>query len=189
MIESGYISDSQRWQAVVSCDKNYDGLFLYGVKTTRIFCRPSCNAKTPSRINVIFFTDAAQAMEEGFRPCKKCCPDKEVFEPALELVKKVRKNLDSNYHEPTDLNYISKQLGVSTSHMVRLFKQQNGLTPAQYITKARIYKAAELLVQTDLSILEITNATGFESISNFYKHFKQYTMHTPNEYRKSRGEL
>ena len=181
------ISDSEKWQAVVSCDKSYDGLFFYGVKTTGIFCRPSCRAKTPARENVVFLANAKSAVDAGFRPCKKCHPDKTVFEPDLELVKKAKEILDSNYDSTTDLRNISKQLGVSTNHLARLFKKQLGLTPTQYITELRVGKAAELLGQADASVLEIAYTTGFRSLSNFYKCFKEQTGHTPKEYRKNGG--
>ncbi len=76
------------------------------------------------------------------------------------------------------------QLGVSTSHLQRLFKQQNGLTPTQYITGIRVAKAKELLTQSGLSVLEIALATGFKSLSRFYKCFKEQTGLPPNVYRK-----
>ena len=183
------ISDSEKWQAVVSCDKSYDGLFLYGVKTTGIFCRPSCRAKTPARENVVFFDDGINAIDAGFRPCKKCRPDKAVFEPDLELVKKAKDIFDASYAGLIEIDHIARQLGVSSSHLARLFKKQYRRTPTQYITGLRVGKAAELLGQPDASILEIAYMTGFKSISNFYKCFKEQTEHTPKEYIKSRGEL
>lgn len=183
------ISDNEKWQAVIGCDKDYDGLFLYGVKTTGIFCRPSCRAKTPVRENVVFFDSPECALEEGFRPCKKCRPDKAVFEPDLELVKKAKDFLNENFDKTVNLRDISKELGVSLNHLTRLFKQHNGLTPAQYITKLRIDKAAELLDQRDIDILEIAYRTGFKSLSNFYKCFKEQTGKTPKEYRGNRGDF
>lgn len=183
------ISDNEKWQAVISCDKSYDGMFFYAVKTTGIFCRPSCKSKTPIRGNVIFFDNAAKAMEIGFRPCKKCCPDKVFFEPGFELMKKAKDSFDADYNQHFDLSQISKQLGVSTNHLIKIFQQYNGLTPIQYIVKIRIDKASELLNQTDINILEIAYITGFKSLSNFYKRFKEQTGHTPSEYRKSRGDL
>ena len=183
------ISDIEKWQAVASCDKSYDGLFFYGVKTTGIFCRPSCKAKTPARKNVIFFDGAVNAISEGFRPCKKCRPDKAVFEPDLELVKKTKDILEANYDKAIGLSNISKQLGVSANHLARLFKQNSGITPTQYITKLRVKRSLELLGQEDKNILEISCMTGFNSLSNFYKHFKEQMGQTPNEYRKSRGGL
>ena len=183
------ISDNEKWQAVISCDGSYDGIFFYGVKTTGIFCRPSCKSKTPVRGNVIFFNSAASGIEAGFRPCKRCCPDKTVFEPDLELMKKAKAILEADYNKQVDLRQISKQLGVSTNHLIKVFKRHNSLTPTQYIVKIRIDKASELLNQTDISILEIAYMTGFKSLSNFYKCFKQQIGYTPYEYRKGRGDL
>lgn len=178
------ISDTEKWQAVVSCDSRYDGIFFYGVKTTGIFCRPSCKSKTPVRDNVTFFDNVESATKTGFRPCKRCQPDKVAFEHNLELVKKAKDIFDVDYNKTIDLSHISKQLGVSTSHLIRLFKQYRGLTPTQYIVKIRIDKATELLNQKDISILDIAYMIGFKSLSNFYKCFKQQTGHTPNKYRK-----
>lgn len=178
------ISDDEKWQAVVTCDKSYDGLFFYGVKTTGIFCRPSCTAKTPNRKNVVFFDNATNSIAEGFRPCKKCRPDKEIFEPDLELVEKAKDIFNMYYDKSLNLSLVSKQLGVSTNHLGRLFRQNYGITPMHYIIKLRIYKACELLEQEDMNILEVAYATGFKSISNFYRYFKDGTGHTPNEHRK-----
>lgn len=178
------LSDSEKWQAVISCDKSCDGIFFYGVKTTGIFCRPSCKAKAPIRENVLFFNSSKEAMEAGFRPCKRCCPDKAVFEPDLELVNKAKEIFNADYDSTIDMNYIAKQLGVSTNYLTRLFKRQLGLTPAQYITGLRINKAAELLGQTKKGILEISYMTGFKSLSNFYKCFREKTGHTPKEHRR-----
>lgn len=178
------ISDDKKWQAVVSCDENYDGVFFYGVKTTGIFCKPSCKSKTPGRENVQFFAHTAKAIEQGFRPCKRCCPDKAVFEPELELVKKAKDIIDAEYNQQMDISYIAKQLGVSKNHLIRLFKRHSDFTPTQYITKVRVGKTMELLEQAELSIIDIAYAVGFKSMSNFYKCFKEQTGHTPNEYRK-----
>ena len=189
MKEPIVISDNEKWQAVVSCARSYDGIFFYGVKTTGIFCRPSCKSKTPVRGNVIFFDNPGEAMENGLRPCKRCCPDKIVFEPDLELIQRAQDIFDAAYNEKVDLSLVSKLLGVSTNHLTRLFKQHIGLTPIQYISNPRVDKAEELLNQRDKSILEIAYATGFRSLSNFYKCFKEKTGYTPNEHRKSRGDL
>ncbi|KUO50300.1 MAG: AraC family transcriptional regulator [Desulfitibacter sp. BRH_c19] len=185
---SNQISNNEKWQALVSCDASYDGLFFYGVKTTRIFCRPSCRAKTPVRENVVFFDHAIKAMEEGFRPCKKCCPDQITFQPDLDLVKKAKGIFNANYNKQIDLKYISKQLGISRNHLTRLFKYHTSLTISQYITKLRITKGVELMEKTEVKILDIAYMTGFNSLSNFYKCFKEQTGYTPNHYRKGRGE-
>lgn len=189
MKEYSPISDSEKWQAVVNCDKSFDDLFFYGVKTTGIFCRPSCRAKTPAYNNIGFFDDAKAAIDAGFRPCKRCRPDKAVFQPDLELVKKAKEIFDENYHKLIDLSSISKQLGVSTNHLARLFKQNSGFTPIHYITKLRVDRSVELLGQDDKDILEVAYMAGFKSLSNFYKCFKEQTGYTPKEYRKNGGNM
>ncbi len=189
MNKSVQISDNEKWKAVVCSEKSYDGLFFYGVKTTGIFCRPSCSARTPDRANVVFFDNGINAIAAGFRPCKKCRPDKAVFEPDLELVNKAKNIFDVNYVGSMEVGNAARQLWVSPNYLARLFKKQFGLTPTQYITGLRVGKAAELLGQTDASILEIAYMTGFKSLSSFYKCFKEQTGHTPKEHRKSGGEL
>ncbi len=187
MNEHALLSDSEKWEAVASCDKSFDGIFLYGVKTTGIFCRPSCRAKTPVRGNVLYFNNSMEAINAGFRPCKRCRPDKEIFEPERELVNKAKLIFDKEYDGITDMNNTAKQLGVSTNYLTRLFKRQLGLTPAQYIAGLRINKAAELLEHTEKDILEIAYMTGFKSLSSFYKRFKEKTGHTPKEHRRIGG--
>ncbi|MDP4127147.1 MAG: Ada metal-binding domain-containing protein [Bacillota bacterium] len=190
MKEHSGISDNEKWQAIASCDRTYDGILFYGVKTTGIFCRPSCKSKTPIRDNVTFFDNTAKAIESGFRPCKRCCPDKVVFEPDLELFNKTKDIFDAGYNKQIDLSYISKHIGVSKNYLIRLFKQYSGLTPTRYILKIRVDKAKELLNRRDdISILEIAYTVGFKSLSNFYKCFKEQTGYTPKELRKSRGGL
>ncbi|HWR42221.1 bifunctional transcriptional activator/DNA repair enzyme AdaA [Sporomusa sp.] len=189
MKKTGCIPEGAKWQAVVECDKNCDGLFFYGVKTTGIFCRPSCRAKTPMRENVVFFSDSDKAIAAGFRPCKKCRPDVMVFEPDLELVRKALAIFTQQYNQSIDVSEISKQLGVSATQLARLFKQHIGLTPAQYLAKLRVDEAVKLLEQTDINILEVAYTAGFISLSNFYKCFKAQIGHTPNKLRKKRGGL
>ena len=178
------ISENEKWQAVVNCMKNYDGMFFYGVRTTMIFCRPSCKAKTPLRDNVVFFNDAAGAMKAEFRPCKKCCPDKETYEPDLELVNKAKTLFTESYQNAVDFPRVSKHLGISINHLSRIFKQIEGITPSQYITGLRLDKAVELIEQTRMDTLEIAYMSGFKSLSGFYKSFREKTGLTPGIYRK-----
>ncbi|HWR61248.1 MAG TPA: Ada metal-binding domain-containing protein [Clostridia bacterium] len=182
------IADNDKWQAVLNCDKRFDGLFLYGVRTTGIFCRPSCKSKVPDRGNVLFFDSSAAAMEAGFRPCKRCCPDKESFEPERELVERARKLFDSGFESPGGMNSAAKQLGVSMSYLTRLFRKQLGVTPVRYVAGLRIDKAAELLAGTDKDILDIAYEAGFRSLSSFYRSFRGMTGCTPKKYRKEGGK-
>lgn len=96
---------------------------------------------------------------------------------------------DNNFNIEIDLNHFSKRLGIRPYHLVRLFKGHNGITPTQYITKLRVNKAVELLGQKDFCILEIAHMTGFISLSNFYKCFKEQIGLAPREYRKNLGNI
>lgn len=180
------ISEDEKWNVVISCNKYYDGLFYYAVKTTGIFCRPSCKAKTPLKENILFFNSVDDAIKEGFRPCKLCRPDiKEYnFEPNRELIEKVKEKLIQNYNKPIKFRFISKEFGVSISHLTRLFKEYIGLTPNEYVSQIRINKAMQLLSKSNDTILEIAYDVGFKSLSNFYKCFKQNAGIAPKEYRK-----
>lgn len=184
MKSSVVIPDHTKWQAVVSCNKDYDGLFLYGVTTTGIFCRPSCRAKTPIRKNVVFFVTPEAALNAGFRPCKKCRPDILTFEPDQDVIQKALLILDQAYNQPIDMTAVAKQVGVSLSHFNRLFKKVTTLTPTQYLVKRRVTEAIRLLDQTEHNILEIAYSTGFRSLSSFYQCFKAYCGHSPNELRR-----
>lgn len=185
MKEYGSLLPEEKWQAVIQCDSRYDGIFFYGVRTTGIFCRPSCKSKAPVPGNIIFFEHPAEARQLGFRPCKRCCPERTVFQPELELVKKVQKIIDDGYQNRVDVQHISRQLGVSKNHLIKLFKRYCGVTPAQYITSRRVAKAIELLRQGEAGILEVAYAAGFRSLSTFYKCFKERTGYAPGEVREN----
>lgn len=181
------MNNDDKWKAVVDCDKRYDGLFYYAVKTTGIFCRPSCKAKLPLRENTLFFDTAGKALEGGFRPCKMCRPDisESIYEPNKELMKKAREILNNRYSDTIVISSIAQELGLSESHLTRLFKLYYSLTPNEYIVKLKIEKAMELLSQSDLDINAIAYEAGFRSISNFYKCFNEHTGSTPKAYRKN----
>ncbi|HEX2926950.1 MAG TPA: helix-turn-helix domain-containing protein [Ruminiclostridium sp.] len=152
-----------------------------------MFCRPQCSSKTPMRTNVVFFPTAAKASDAGFRPCKKCRPDYTSFEPDLDLVNKAMEIFNAEFDTSIDFNCISKQLGVSTNHLIRLFKQHKGLTPNQYISGLRIDRAVELLKEKQVTILDAAYMTGFKTLSNFYRCFRIQKGCSPNEYRKNRS--
>ena len=185
MGERTLLTDNEKWEAVIRCDKVYDSLFFYGVKTTGVFCRPSCKAKAPIRKNIGFFHTADDALVGGFRPCKRCRPDMLSYEPDVELVHKAKEILQQTYDKPLDFNNIARQLSISRNHFARLFKENTGVTLMQYIICIRITRACVLLRQTNAGILEIAHNSGFLSISNFHKNFKEQTGLTPKKYRNT----
>ncbi len=178
------LTEDEKWNAVVQCDSTYDRVFWYGVKTTGIFCRPSCKSKVPLRHNVAFFNDLQQAYDSGLRPCKRCRPDLVEFNPALDVTEKVKFILDTCYDDRLQLADRMKELRISRNHLISLFRKQYHATPVEYCNRLRIAKAAQLIKESDETILSIALLCGFGSLSTFYQFFKKHIGLTPQEYRK-----
>ncbi|HBF36041.1 MAG TPA: AraC family transcriptional regulator [Firmicutes bacterium] len=179
-------TDNEKWQAVLECDETFDGQFYYGVKTTGVFCRPSCKSKTPLRKNVEFFDTIESAFAFGLRPCKRCRPDRLSYHPKSELIEQAKNIYDTYFDDGVKLSLGIKQLNISQNHLIRIFHQQLNLTPGQYLQKLRIEKALELLANPDSKILNIAFICGFGSLSNFNVCFKKKVGLTPTEYRKQK---
>ena len=178
------LTKDEKWKAVVHCDNSYDGAFFYGVKTTGIFCRPSCKSKEPRRNNVEFFDEIKEAYDYGLRPCKRCRPDLIEFRPMLDLIEKAKHIFDTYFADRFKLAAEFKELGISQNHFIHLFRQQFHMTPVEYINRLRVEKAMQMLSNTDINILNIAILCGFGSLSTFYEFFKKQTRQTPKEYRK-----
>ncbi|MGE5627019.1 MAG: bifunctional transcriptional activator/DNA repair enzyme AdaA [Solirubrobacterales bacterium] len=178
------ITDDEKWSAVVNCDSSYDGKFFYGVKTTGVFCRPSCKSKEPLRENVMFFNNADEAAEFGMRPCKRCRPDLLDYKPMFEITEKAKNIYNRYFNNKEMLNSEIKNLGVSQNRLISLFKHQYGITPVEYCNKLKAAKASELLKKTNKGILDISSESGFGSASSFYAAFKRYYEVSPKEYRR-----
>ena len=114
----------EMWEKIIACDRKYDGLFYTAVKTTKIFCRPSCKSRKPKKGNVEFFHDMSEVEKAGFRACKRCRPEVE-HSPHTELVRKVIAFLVSQYKQKLELQDIANHVGVSPFYLERLFKQEN----------------------------------------------------------------
>lgn len=178
------ISQTEMWNAVVSNDEAFDGTFYYAVQTTGIFCKPSCKSKNPIPSHVQFFKTKEDAMQEGFRPCKRCRPDLLVYMPQQELMETIRTIVDSHF---TDLAYVKQAIlskGISYAHCSALWKKTYGYSISQYANQLRYKKAMKLLTDTDETIMSIAMQCGFTSLSSFYAVFKQNAAISPISYRK-----
>ena len=178
--------NNEKWQAVLHCDESFDGRFYYGVKTTGVFCRPSCKSKTPLAENVEFFDTPAAAYASGLRPCKRCRPDLAAYDPAHELLGQVKSLYDTDFADREQLAAGLRQLPVSSHHLIRLFRRQFGLTPTEYLTRLRLGKAVGHLSDPALSILDVACSSGFGSLSRFYACFRKQFGVTPSEYRRQK---
>ncbi|MDN4072084.1 bifunctional transcriptional activator/DNA repair enzyme AdaA [Fictibacillus terranigra] len=179
------LSFEEMWEKIMACDSSYDGLFYTAVKTTKIYCRPSCRSRKPKKINVDFYETITEAIEAGFRACKRCQPDTGLS-PQMELVTGVKSFLLMHYKKPLILQDIADHAGVSPFYLERQFKQATSDTPRTYLEKVRVDKAVHLLKHSSLTNLEICYEAGFQSTSNFYKVFRTMMNCSPNEYRRLR---
>lgn len=177
--------DQQKWEAVIKEDETFDGVFFYGVRTTGVYCRPSCKSKSPLRKNVEFFDSAEKAEAEGFRPCKRCKPDLSEEDRANPLPDQLKNICDRFYDNRERLSSELERLDIHQNRVIREFHRKHHTTPTKYINELRVVKAAKLLKESDKSMLQIATECGFGSVSSFYSSFKTRYQQTPTEFRGS----
>ncbi|OME32736.1 AraC family transcriptional regulator [Paenibacillus odorifer] len=173
----------EQWQAILQNDVAYNDIFFYAVKTTGIFCRPSCKSKAPNRENACVFQNAEQALAAGFRPCKRCKPTGERL-PDKEWVAVMTEYIDHNYMAPLSLETLAEVCHGSPYHLHRTFKKVTGITPVDYIQQKRIAKASEYLLTTEQAVAEIALRVGLPNTSYFITLYKKKTGYTPTQFRQ-----
>jgi AraC family transcriptional regulator of adaptative response/methylated-DNA-[protein]-cysteine methyltransferase len=175
------------WEAVVTSDASCDGRFFYAVRSTGVVCRPSCPSRKPRRDNTAFFLELAEALDQGFRPCKRCRPDLgPCYDPRRETVEEARRILLSRYDEPGLLRALPGLLGLTRMHLDRLFKSVMGLTTSTFLSALRVEKARELMAAgTDAETLDVALSVGFRSLSCFYAAFREISGQPPRQFRDS----
>ncbi|MEJ8545060.1 bifunctional transcriptional activator/DNA repair enzyme AdaA [Brevibacillus borstelensis] len=191
MSHDGIIDSSQqlltdeKWQAIIHNDASYDNQFFYAVKTTSIFCRPSCKSRPPNKQNVRIFQNAQQALKANFRPCKRCKPTGQRL-PDSEWVAQITNVIDNHFSEQMTLETLAEMCHGSPYHLHRTFKRIKGITPGDYVQQLRMDKAKKLLAETDKTVTDIAFAVGMSSTSYFVTLFRKATGQTPTEYRQRR---
>ncbi|MFS1517251.1 bifunctional transcriptional activator/DNA repair enzyme AdaA [Bacillus sp. SCS-151] len=185
-ILSAPVSDEQ-WEAIANNDVSYDGQFFYAVKTTGIFCRPSCKSRLPNRENIGFFEDANQALAAHFRPCKRCKPTGKRL-PDDEWIAVITEYVDSHYNEKLTLEVLALMSHVSPYHLHRTFKKIKGMTPVDYIQHIRMEKAKMLLTTIDAPIAEVGKSVGLSNTPYFITLFKKKIGQTPEAYRRQQKQ-
>lgn len=178
-----YDTDEQRWKAVQDRDVAADGHFVYAVRTTGIYCRPSSSARLPKRENVTFFASAELAEAVGYRPSRRASADQtRANEQRTERVAKACRLIDCSETSQT-LDDLAAQLGMSTFHFHRVFKAETGLTPKAYASASRARKLREELGHEDTSVTDAIYGAGFNSNSRFYEASEQLLGMRVKEYR------
>ncbi len=170
------------WRAVQARDARFDGAFVFGVKTTGIFCRPSCTAKPAKRENVQFFDGIERAEFSGFRACLRCKPKQvERVDPQIELV---MHSLDIISDDTEiSLNELSRQLGLSPSHFQRTFKQIVGVSPKKYAEVKRVERFKDEL-RGGSDVVTAMYEAGYGSSSRLYEKAAENLGMTPAVYKK-----
>lgn len=161
------MSDEQRWQAVAARDGEADGVFVYAVVTTGVYCRPSCPSRRPARGNVRFFALNAEAEANGFRPCLRCRPTAiSSRQRAALAVEAACRTLETARTAPT-LVTLAGPAGYSPFHFQRLFRAHTGLSPRRYFDLVRGRRTEAVLRETK-TVTEAAFTAGFASLSRFH---------------------
>lgn len=181
-----WTSDDERWDAVTHREPQADGAFFYAVKTTGVFCRPSCASRQPRRENVAFFADAAAARAAGFRDCKRCQPGGLPRE--LEIVNRACAALDADPQQRLTLAQLSDAVHVSPFHLQRLFKRVVGVSPRQYQAAQRGAALRDAL-QRGSDVTRATLDAGFGSPSRMYDSASAELGMAPSAYRRKGAGL
>ncbi len=175
--------DDRRWQAVTQRDGTADGEFVFAVVTTGVYCRPSCRARRPLRHNVRFFAATQAAEQAGFRPCKRCQPDKASPHAAQQArIAEACRLLEAS-DAPLTLEALAKQVAMSPYHFHRLFKATTGLTPKAWQQASRADKVRDALSGGK----DVTRAlfdAGYASGSVFYQQADAALGMTARQFRQ-----
>jgi AraC family transcriptional regulator of adaptative response/methylated-DNA-[protein]-cysteine methyltransferase len=169
------------WEATLQRDRRADGSFVFAVRSTHIYCRPSCPARRPLRQNAVFFRTPEEAEGSGFRPCRRCRPKE--LQSAAALVARAAELLANTDEETVRLEAIAAQIDVSPEKLRRAFRTMTGLSPRDFAEAARMRRFKKFLRESK-SITEALYACGFGSPSRIYEKTNSQLGMTPAAYQK-----
>lgn len=179
------VSDDEAWFAFERRDRSWDGRVIGAVKTTGIYCKPSCPARRPRRDHVEFFADAASARDAGYRACLRCRPD-DIGRDREAVAKAVR--LIEQSEEAPNLTDLAAEVGYAPHHFQRIFTRDVGVSPAAYARALRVNRAKAALGENG-SVTDAIYEAGYSGPSRFYADAKDRLGMTPSAWRDGgRGE-
>ncbi len=178
------MDEERYWTAVVTRDRRCDGAFVYAVRSTGIYCRPSCPSRRPQRGRVTYFDEPAAAEAAGYRPCRRCQPDRAVpEEPGLALVQQICAYLAEPHDPAPTLQALGARFGWSPYHLQRTFKRIVGVTPRQYAAEQRLERFKDHL-KDGQPVTAALYGAGFQSSSAAYTDAVDRLGMTPGQYRR-----
>jgi AraC family transcriptional regulator of adaptative response/methylated-DNA-[protein]-cysteine methyltransferase len=179
---ASFHNDDVRWEAVCRRDRAADGAFYYAVRTTGVYCRPSCSARPPRRENVEFHATSAAAEAAGFRPCKRCKPTAQGLAERHAAVVAKACQLIEQAEELPSLDDLARGAGLSPFHFHRVFKSVTGVTPKAYADAHRGRRVRDELKSAG-TVTEAIYGAGFNSNARFYESSDDLLGMTPSEFR------
>ena len=179
------MTEREKLHAVLECDGAYDGRFFYAVRSTGVYCRPSCKSRPPKPENVEYFDSAAEAEAAGYRPCKRCRPDMPEYGPDKDTAERVGELIALHLANAQELRKALSQVGLSRAQLTRVFERRYGVPIKQYADALRIQRAKSLL-GGGATATEAASAVGMDSAA-FSAFFRRQTGMTPREYASRQG--
>src|SRR6201995_3558949 len=180
------------YRAISTRDARFDGRLFIGLRTTGIYCRPICPARTPKFQNVSFYASAAAAQEAGFRPCLRCrpetSPDLAFWRGTSNTVSRALALIESGGLDQDDVEGLANRLGVGARQLRRLFRQHVGASPIAVAQTRRVLLAKQLIYDTSLPMAEVALASGFGSVRRFNETFHDLFGRSPATLRRIRDK-
>lgn len=174
-------TEARYWQATLARDRRADGTFVLAVRSTQIYCRPSCPARRPLRRNVLFFRTGQDAEKRGFRACLRCRPNE--ASGAAALVEHATRELARTDEDGNSLTKLAAKLGTTPGTLRRAFRQMTGLTPRDLAEAMRVARFKKML-REGRSITDALYETGYGSSSRVYERSDAHLGMTPATYQK-----
>ncbi|RYB95356.1 DNA-3-methyladenine glycosylase 2 family protein [Nocardioides oleivorans] len=191
MTPTGHLDTGACYRAVQSRDRRFDGVFYTAVRTTGIYCRPSCPARTPAEQNVSFHATAASAHAAGYRACKRCLPDATPGSPewdvAADVAGRAMRLIADGLVDREGVEGLARRVGYTSRHLGRLLTQELGATPLSLARARRAQSARVLIETTDLPLTDVAFAAGFASVRQFNETLREVYAASPSDLRGRRA--
>lgn len=193
MTPTGHLDTAACYRAVSSRDRRFDGVFYTAVRTTGIYCRPSCPARTPASTNVSFHASAASAQTAGFRACKRCLPDATPGSPewdvAADVAGRAMRLIADGLVDREGVGGLAERVGYTPRHLGRLLGRELGASPLALARARRAQTARVLIETTDLPLTDVAFAAGFASVRQFNDTVREVYAASPSQLRSGTGRL